>query len=336
MHRRFREGIKMNKFAKGCLVTAIAFLSVGIILSMIGRIGGGREDLREMEENGLNFMWWPGLSFHWGDNEIDFDFLEKIPNITHDTHHDKSDLNAADSLQSGESIDVSSITKLDIELGGGYLFLDQDSSAENGSIRIAVDAGEEAEVNYYVKKDTLHIEGFKNKKWDVLPASNDNYIYVTLPKDFAFQKSEIELGAGYIEINNGAYGQTEIDVGAGEIVCNGIKTGKMEADVGAGNVVAADIEADALDFCVAMGSVTVDGGTIGGNIVLSCEMGSLYLGLRGAEEEYNYDIECEMGSILIGDSEYSGLGKEKYISNHAAKELKAECEMGSIEVNFID
>ncbi|MDE6607932.1 MAG: hypothetical protein K2K54_09305 [Lachnospiraceae bacterium] len=346
----------MSKFVKGSLITAACILIMGIAIYTVGMIGGGREDVREMEANGrldflnlkvrmfnrLNLSWWDDDLLPWGDNDIDLWGDEKsIINDTHSTHHASGDQSASDSFTTGETIDASFVTKLDIELGGGYLYIDQDSAAgsestSGGNINITVNAEDDVDVEYYVKNGTLHIEGFKNKKWNVLPQPNKNTVYVTLPKDFAFLESEIELGAGYIEMNGGMYGKTEIEIGAGEVVCNKIKTGKMEASVGAGVLDAVDIEAGEIDFSVAMGSVTISEGMIGGNIDLSCDMGSLYLEMNGNEADYNYDIECSMGTIVIGNSEYSGMGKEKYINNHAAKELSASCDMGSIEVTFAD
>lgn len=320
----------MSKFAKGSLITAICILITGIAIYTVGMIGGGREDVRKMEANGdLDFFNLKVRMFHglnlswWNDDVLPFEDNE----------------NASDAFTTGETIDAASVTKLDIELGGGYLYIGQDietntDSTSGGNINITVNAEDDVDVQYYVKNGTLHIEGFKNKKWNVMLQPDKNTIYVTLPKDLAFSESEIELGAGYIEMNGGIYGKTDIDIGAGEVVCNGIKTGKMEASVGAGTLEAADIEADEVDFSVAMGAVTISEGTIGGNIDLSCDMGSLYLEMKGKEADYNYDIECAMGAIMIGDSEYSGMGKEKYINNHAAKELNASCNMGSIEVIF--
>lgn len=321
----------MSKFVKGSLIAATCILIIGIAIYTVGMIGGGREDVREMEANGrLDFLnlkarMFNGLNLSWWD-EYD----------TYSEYHASGDQSTSNSFTTGETIDASSVTKLDIELGGGYLYIDQDSAEDSGNINVTVNAEDDVDVEYYVKNGTFHIEGFKNKKWNVLPQSNKNAIYVTLPKDFAFLESDIELGAGYIEMNGGIYGKTEIDIGAGEVVCNGIKTGKMEASVGAGALEAVEIEADGIDFSVAMGSVTISEGTIGGNIDLSCSMGSLYLELNGKETDYNYDIECSMGTIAIGTSEYSGMGKEKYINNNAARDLEASCDMGSIEVTFAD
>lgn len=319
----------MSKFVKGSLITAICILITGIAIYTVGMIGGGREDVRKMEANGdldffnLKVRMINGLNLSgWNDG---------LPPLEDN----------GDAFTTGETIDAASVTKLDIELGGGYLYIEQDNetntdSTSGGNINITVNTEDDVDVQYYVKNGTLHIEGFKNKKWNVMLQPNKNTIYVTLPKDLTFSESEIELGAGYIEMNGGIYGKTDIDIGAGEVVCNGIKTGKMEASVGAGTLEATDLEADEVDFSVAMGAVTISEGMISGNIDLSCDMGSLYLEMKGKEADYNYDIECAMGAIMIGDSEYSGMGKEKYINNHAAKELDASCDMGSIEVIFED
>lgn len=340
----------MNKFAKGSLMTAIGLLLVGIVIYTVGLIGGGKADIREMEINGdldyfkdhlkvrmlngLNLAWWTDGSFPWWDNDIDID-MDLWGEEADITHHRADGSGTSGQLVSGETIDVTSVTELNVELGGGYLYINEDAAADSG-IKISVDAEDETAVNYYVKGGTLHIEGFKNKRWNVISQPNQNIIYVTLPEGFAFQKSELELGAGYIELQGGSYGKTSFEVGAGEISCNGITTGKLEVEIGAGAIETVDMNAEGLDCSVAMGSATIQGGTISGNIELSCDMGNLYLEMEGNEDEYNYDIECDMGSIVIGSREYSGLGKDKYIDNHAAKELKADCDLGSIEVTFMN
>ena len=57
--------------------------------------------------------------------------------------------------------------------------------------------------------------------------------------------------------------------------------------------------------------------------------------VTGKEKDYNYDLSCGMGEIDLENSEYSGLGIEKTISNEGAKkDMVLECGMGEIDVEF--
>ncbi len=329
----------MSKFVKTSLITAIGIMFIGSIIYMVGLAGGGKNDIRQMEEDGyldykgLKGRVLSGLSFTWWDwdHGMDADFWGGEASTTPETPEKPE---TPDQIcHAEEKIDRSSVNKLEIELGSGYLYINQGSADD---IDISVETENGAEAVYYVKDGTLHIEGFKKKKWEAIAHQNKNTIYVTLPNDMEFQESEIGLGAGYIEINGGSYGNTSIEVGAGEVACYGIKTGKLETEVDAGAVEALEIEADKIDVSVDIGAVAISESTVNGNIDLSCNMGSLVLELKDKEEAYNYEVDCGLGSILLGSLEYVGLGREKYIDNHASKKIKADCDMGSIEVIFLD
>ena len=66
-----------------------------------------------------------------------------------------------------------------------------------------------------------------------------------------------------------------------------------------------------------------------------CGLGELDLTLTGTQENYNYDLECGVGNLDVGSDSYSGLGREKSISNKGAdRKLDLECGMGNISVDF--
>ena len=66
-----------------------------------------------------------------------------------------------------------------------------------------------------------------------------------------------------------------------------------------------------------------------------CGLGELDLTLTGTQEDYNYDLECGVGNLDVGSDSYSGLGREKSISNKGAdRKLNLECGMGNISVDF--
>ena len=66
-----------------------------------------------------------------------------------------------------------------------------------------------------------------------------------------------------------------------------------------------------------------------------CGLGELDLTMTGTQEDYNYDLECGVGNLDVGSDSYSGLGREKSISNTGAdRKLDLECGMGNVSVDF--
>ena len=59
------------------------------------------------------------------------------------------------------------------------------------------------------------------------------------------------------------------------------------------------------------------------------------MNVTGTQDEYNYDLQCGIGNLDIGSDSYSGLGREKHISNASAdRKLELECGMGNVSVSF--
>ena len=56
--------------------------------------------------------------------------------------------------------------------------------------------------------------------------------------------------------------------------------------------------------------------------------------LQDSEDSYNYKFDSGVGGVTIGESDYSGLGKNKNIDNGAGKTISIECGVGNVEVLF--
>lgn len=125
------------------------------------------------------------------------------------------------------------------------------------------------------------------------------------------------MGAGTVYLNRDI--ETEklsVEMGAGEFESKNPVTA-MEADleIGTGSMTFADLSARKTDG--------------------ECGLGELDLTLTGTQEDYNYDLECGVGNLDVGSDSYSGLGREKTISNKGAdRKLDLECGMGNISVDF--
>ncbi len=73
----------------------------------------------------------------------------------------------------------------------------------------------------------------------------------------------------------------------------------------------------------------------GTNLEVDCDMGSMEINCEGSRDDYNYEIECDIGNVQIGKVNYSGLGNSIILNNNSEKEIKAECSIGEIILNFL-
>lgn len=107
-----------------------------------------------------------------------------------------------------------------------------------------------------------------------------------------------------------------MEVGAGEFC-------------GYGNITAANC-----DLQVGAGTIDIDQIDVQ-KLNADCGTGEIDMVVTGKEKDYNYNLSCGMGEIDLENSEYSGLGIEKTISNEGAKkDMVLECGMGEIDVEF--
>ena len=90
----------------------------------------------------------------------------------------------------------------------------------------------------------------------------------------------------------------ELEIGAGQAVVTGLITQKLDVEVGAGEV---QVE------------------------------------LSGKQEDYNYRIACGVGNVVVGANSYVGLGAEQSVTNEGAtNEIRVECGVGQVEINFME
>ena len=127
-----------------------------------------------------------------------------------------------------------------------------------------------------------------------------------------------------------------VDMGTIELNCD-LKVQDFSVEVGAGEFCGyGNITAVNCDLQVGAGTIDIDQIDVQ-NLNADCGAGEIDMVVTGKEKDYNYDLTCGMGEIELEDSEYSGLGIEKTISNEGAKrEMVLECGMGEIDVEFTE
>ena len=125
-----------------------------------------------------------------------------------------------------------------------------------------------------------------------------------------------------------------VDMGTIDLECD-LKVQELSVEVGAGEFSGyGNITAANCDLQVGAGTIDIDQLDIQ-KLNADCGAGEIDMVVTGKEKDYNYDLSCGMGEIDLEDSEYSGLGIEKNISNEGArKDMVLECGMGEIDVEF--
>lgn len=125
-----------------------------------------------------------------------------------------------------------------------------------------------------------------------------------------------------------------VDIGTIDLECD-LKVQELSVEVGAGEFSGyGNITAAYCDLQVGAGTIDIDQLDIQ-KLNADCSAGEIDMVVTGKEKDYNYDLSCGMGEINLEDSEYSGIGIEKNISNEGArKDMVLECGMGEIDVEF--
>ena len=125
-----------------------------------------------------------------------------------------------------------------------------------------------------------------------------------------------------------------VDMGTIDLECD-LKVQELSVEVGAGEFSGyGNITAAYCDLQVGAGTIDIDQIDVK-KLNADCGAGEIDMVVTGKEKDYNYDLSCGMGEINLEDSEYSGIGIEKNISNEGArKDMVLECGMGEIDVEF--
>ena len=305
----------MKKFTKGMLIAAGIFAAAGIGLTAAGGVmGASMSELTGV--NSLKRILW---MTEWDDDHDDYDDIDEDDDYEDHVEHDGMEHSAEMGQKNMEpaAVDNESATdgtvyqlkyqptKLDIELKYDELILEEGDSF---CVRVYDDNGKNVTVKE--SSDTLKVRSTKK-------LSKTRKVYISYPEDVKLRELEIEMGAGTVYLNRDI--ETEklsVEMGAGEFESkNPVTAREADLEIGTGSMTFADLSARKTDG--------------------ECGLGELNLTLTGTQEDYNYDLECGVGNLDVGSDSYSGLGREKSISNKGAdRKLNLECGMGNISVDY--
>ena len=309
----------MKNFTKGMLIAAGIFGAVGIGLTAAGGVmGASMSELTGVESLKRVLLVADGDYDYDDSDDYDSDDYDSDDYDDDDDYDDSSDYDDSDDYDDSEDYaraeDEEDGTvyqlkyqpaKLDIELKYDDLILEEGDSF---CVRVYDDSGKNVTVKESL--DTLKVRSTKK-------LSKNRKVCISYPADVKLQELEIEMGAGTVYLNRDI--ETEklsVEMGAGEFDSkNPVTAEEADLEIGTGSMTFADLSARKTDG--------------------ECGLGELDLTLTGTQEDYNYDLECGVGNLDVGSDSYSGLGREKSISNKGAdRKLNLECGMGNVSVDF--
>ena len=312
----------MKKFMKGCAITALLFILLGLILGVSGSLGNGSTYFSPGEI--LSAVTLGRISEEKVDDWSD-GVTEQIRENMGDVHYDLEDNVDYDSdyeVKSGKielyvlGDDSQGITDLQVQAGGCVM-----------KIQVSED-----NCQGYVEGGTMEISGTSK----VNSNSDGNLggsICLYVPEGYYFENTSLDLGAGSLSVEELQTGALEANVGAGKMTFEKLDADQAELDCGAGQMTVEELSSRVAEVSVGMGSVRLNG-DVTERLDGECSMGELKLTLAGVQTDFNYDLSCGMGELKVGDDSYNGLAQEKQINNNASKNMELECAMGSVVVEF--
>lgn len=318
----------MKKFMKVCAITALILLVIGFVMAIAGGILGGTAGINEVVDSVTDGK----LQINLGNGNGFGITIDGEDWVNEQFHYEITDNMIFESEYSMMHGDVekhavgSNVNKLNIEAGGCAFYFEESEDSQ-----FYVEAEGTGKFQCFIKNDSLHVKTTRKvNSWDDY---DECKIKLYIPADYNFEKVTVQLGAGYLEMDDITAAEMDLEVGAGKITADELQAEKCDVEVGMGEILISDMQVSKMNAEVGMGHLMLDG-TILGNVDAECAMGAIEMELAGIEEQFNYSIEAAMGNITVDGTDYSGVGQDRTIKNGADKTMNLECAMGNIEVDF--
>lgn len=323
----------MKKFMKGCAVTALIFIVLGMLIGVTGSIGHGSP----------RFSFQEILSAISGGNitsdsvdDWSHGVAEQIQENMGDVHYDLEDnvdYNPDHEVKTGTidlyilGDDSQGITGLQVQAGGCVMKM---QVSEDDCFRVEADGMRKFQG--YVEDNTLVIRG-TSKANNNSEGNLSGSICLYVPEGYSFDNVTLDLGAGSLNVEELQTDSLEANVGAGKMAFTKLDAEQAALDCGAGQMTVEELNSRMIEVSVGMGSVRLTG-DVTERLTGDCSMGELKLTLAGEQTDFNYDLSCGMGAMKVGDDSYNGMAQEQQINNQAAKNMQLDCAMGSVVVEF--
>ena len=147
-----------------------------------------------------------------------------------------------------------------------------------------------------------------------LNTQDSGIMYISVPRWIYFQKITADAKAGLIELSEIEARELEVKTDAGQIIVSAFSAERLDAECGVGQI-------------ILEGEVT-------GSAEIDCNIGEVLCTLPGTADAYDYELKCAVGELRIDGESYDWIVNKKEIDNGSDCRVKAECDMGRVEINF--
>lgn len=315
----------MKKFLKGCFITALICLVLGVALVVIVALVGDKEKIAEEIYNltdgkvEIHMDSWNDFGIHIsGDWEGRYDINEAS---VFDDGHEVWEGDVKKTQVNQEDVDA-----LEIHVGGNSLEV---KVSEDDYYYIEQKG--EGKLQAYEENGVLYVTAIMNNV--IFGNQPETNIILYVPKDTELEKLDVELGAGTIKASDLNGKEVEFDLGAGYIQWEALNADVLKIEMGAGKVVTTNAVLGDLEVSLGAGDCRVQG-ELQGNVKVDCAAGNVSLECVGKETDFNYDLSCTAGSIQVEKERISKVNEEKKIDNNASKTMELSVSAGNIEVEF--
>ena len=282
--------------------------AIGIFLAVAGTALGGLAVLRDEQDENILRSWMDRLGIRTRNEVTVTTEVSALP----DGEYTPGEINGRDITAYSEIDELAleltgmsvCVLPYDEELGevyGGDIVVDTSQCREDLKDMITVtQEGSELQV---------HMEDRGR-----LNTQDSGIMYISVPRWIYFQKITADAKAGLIELSEIEARELEVKTDAGQIIVSAFSAERLDAECGVGQI-------------ILEGEVT-------GSAELNCNVGEVLCTLPGTADAYDYELKCAVGELMIDGELYNGIVNKKEIDNGSGCRIKAECEMGRVEINF--
>lgn len=298
----------MKKGWKIFWIICAVLAAIGIFLAVAGTALGGLALLRDEQDENIVRDWMDRLGIRIRNEVTVTTDVSELP----DGEYTPGEINGRDITS------YSGIDELDLELTGmSVCVLPYDE--ELGEIYagdIVVDTSQcrdDLKDMITVTQDGSELQVHMEDRGR-LNTQDSGIMYISVPRWIYFQKITADAKAGLIELSEIEVRELEVKTDAGQIIVSAFSAERLDAECGVGQI-------------ILEGEVT-------GSAELDCNIGEVLCTLPGTADAYDYELKCAVGELMIDGELYNGIVNKKEIDNGSDCRVKAECDMGRVEINF--
>lgn len=167
----------------------------------------------------------------------------------------------------------------------------------------------------------------KEKQGLFTVTNTDAFVEIIYPVGSAFDKVDIDGGAGKLEISSLTVEEFDLDLGAGDTSLDSLTvTRNADIDGGAGSLAFTRSEITCLELDMGVGRLNFTGCLYGRNDI-AFGVGEAFLVLRGEKEGYYFDVEKGIGEI-----EFYGTDDVNFERGNQENFVKIEGGIGNIVI----